>query len=50
MQRLVDLIESDQLSPLVDRTFPLGQVPQALDYLTTGRVVGKIVIEVVPSR
>jgi NADPH:quinone reductase-like Zn-dependent oxidoreductase len=46
MQRLVELIDSGKLSPVVDRTFPLDQVSQSLDYLTTGRAIGKIVIEV----
>jgi NADPH:quinone reductase-like Zn-dependent oxidoreductase len=49
MQRLVELIEAGLLSPVVDSTFPLAQVPQALDHLTTGRVIGKIVIEVAPA-
>lgn len=46
MQRLVDLIEAGAVSSVVDRTFPLEEVPQPLDYLGTGRVRGKIVIEV----
>jgi NADPH:quinone reductase-like Zn-dependent oxidoreductase len=46
MDRLVELIESGQLSPVVDSVFPLDQVPRALDHLTTGRVVGKVVIQV----
>jgi len=46
MHRIVELIESGQVSPLVDRVFPLDQVPQALDHLTTGRFIGKIVIQV----
>ncbi len=47
MQRLVDLIEVGAVSPVVDRTFPLEQTAQALDYLASGRVRGKIVIEMV---
>ena len=46
MQRLVELIESGQLRPVVDRVYPLTEVRDALDYLTTGRVAGKIVIAV----
>jgi NADPH:quinone reductase-like Zn-dependent oxidoreductase len=46
MHRLVDLIEAGQLSPVVDRTFPLDQVPQALDHLISGTGVGKIVIAI----
>ena len=46
MQRLVELIEADQLSPVIDSVFPLDGVREALDRLTSGAVAGKIVIEV----
>lgn len=49
MRRLVELIESGQLSPVVDRVFPLDQVRAALDLLATGDVAGKLVIEVTPE-
>ena len=39
-----ELIEAGQLTPVVDRTFPLAEVPEAIRYLTTGRARGKIVI------
>jgi NADPH:quinone reductase-like Zn-dependent oxidoreductase len=48
MQRLVELIETDQLSPVIDTVFPLERVREALDRLTSGAVAGKIVIEVTP--
>jgi NADPH:quinone reductase-like Zn-dependent oxidoreductase len=48
MQRLVELIETDQLSPVIDTVFPLERVREALDRLTSGTVAGKIVIEVTP--
>lgn len=48
MQRLVELVVSGQLTPVVDRVFPLDQVRDALDLLTTGSVAGKVVIEVSP--
>jgi alcohol dehydrogenase len=49
MQRLVDVIEAGQLTPVIDRVFPLEQAAAALDYLATGAVAGKVVIEVTPD-
>lgn len=43
---LTTFIEAGQLTPIVDRTFPLGQVPEAIRYLETGDVQGKVVITV----
>jgi NADPH:quinone reductase-like Zn-dependent oxidoreductase len=49
MQRIVDLVEAGQLTPVIDSVFPLEQTRAALDRLTTGAVAGKIVIEVIPG-
>lgn len=49
MQRIVELVESGQLFPVIDRVFPLEQVREALDLLTSGTVAGKVVIAVVPD-
>ncbi len=49
MQRLVELIDAGQLTPVIDSVFPLDQVRDALDRLTSGAVAGKIVIEVTPQ-
>jgi NADPH:quinone reductase-like Zn-dependent oxidoreductase len=40
------LVEAGKLTPLVDRTFPLAQVPEAMRYLQGGQATGKIVITV----
>ena len=32
--------------PIVDRTFPLSEVPEAIRYLREGRARGKVVIVV----
>jgi NADPH:quinone reductase-like Zn-dependent oxidoreductase len=48
MQRLVELIESNRLSPVIDSVFALDGVREALDRLASGAVAGKIVIEVAP--
>ncbi|HYW24907.1 MAG TPA: NAD(P)-dependent alcohol dehydrogenase [Terriglobales bacterium] len=38
------LLDAGSLTPLVGRTFPLGEVPAALRSLQEGRVLGRIVI------
>jgi len=46
MAALAGLLEAGKLTPVVDRTFPLSEVPQALQYLQEGRAQGRIVITV----
>ena len=43
---LTDLVESGQVTPAIDRTFPLAEAPAAVDYMTQGRARGKVVVEV----
>jgi NADPH:quinone reductase-like Zn-dependent oxidoreductase len=43
---LKDLIEAGKVSPVIDRTFPLSEVPEAIRYLETGRARGKVIITV----
>ena len=45
-----ELIESGQVAPVIDRTFPLGEAPAAVRYLTEGRARGKVVISVTENR
>jgi NADPH:quinone reductase-like Zn-dependent oxidoreductase len=40
------LIESGKIKPVIDRSFPLHEVPQALRYLQEKRAAGKIVVTV----
>jgi NADPH:quinone reductase-like Zn-dependent oxidoreductase len=40
------LIEEGKLTPVIDRTFPLGEAPQAIRYLEQGHARGKIVLSV----
>ena len=44
LQALADLMQSGQLTPVIDRSFPLSEVAQALQYLETGRARGKVVV------
>ncbi|MGB3828231.1 MAG: NAD(P)-dependent alcohol dehydrogenase [Ornithinimicrobium sp.] len=38
------LFEAGSLTPVIDRTYPLSQVPEALNYLGEGHAQGKVVI------
>lgn len=40
-------IESGEITPVIDRTYPLGDTPEALGYLEKGHAHGKVVITVV---
>ncbi len=44
MDRFHDLLADATLAPVVDRTFTLDQVPDALALLASGRALGRIVI------
>ncbi len=43
---LSTLIESGKISPLIDRSYPLSELPTALRYLEAGHAQGKVVITV----
>lgn len=41
---IAELVESGDVTPVIDRRYPLEQVPDAIRYLEAGRATGKIVI------
>jgi NADPH:quinone reductase-like Zn-dependent oxidoreductase len=43
---LKELIEAGKVTPVIDRTFPLSEVPEAIRYLESGKAAGKVVITV----
>jgi NADPH:quinone reductase-like Zn-dependent oxidoreductase len=43
---LADLIQSGKVKPVIDRTYPLSQLPEAMRYLEEGHARGKVVITV----
>lgn len=43
---LKDLLEAGQITPVIDRTYPLSEVPEAIEYLEEGHARGKVVITV----
>jgi NADPH:quinone reductase-like Zn-dependent oxidoreductase len=46
LEELRKLLEAGAVSPVVDRTFTLDEIPEAIRYLRDGRACGKIVIAV----
>jgi NADPH:quinone reductase-like Zn-dependent oxidoreductase len=43
---LADLMQSGKVTPVIDRTYKLGDLPDALRYLEQGHARGKVVIDV----
>ena len=41
-----ELLESGKVKPVIDRCYPLSEVPEALRYLEEGHARGKVVITV----
>jgi NADPH:quinone reductase-like Zn-dependent oxidoreductase len=46
LEALTELIESGKVSPVIDRTYPLTETPEAIRYLETGHARGKVAITV----
>jgi NADPH:quinone reductase-like Zn-dependent oxidoreductase len=43
---LADLMQSGKVKSVIDRHYPLAQVPQAMAYLESGHARGKVVVDV----
>jgi NADPH:quinone reductase-like Zn-dependent oxidoreductase len=43
---LKELIEAGKVTPVIDKTFPLSEVPEAIRYLESGQARGKLVVTV----
>jgi NADPH:quinone reductase-like Zn-dependent oxidoreductase len=43
---LKELIEAGKVTPVIDRTYPLSEIPEAFRYLNEGHARGKVVITV----
>jgi NADPH:quinone reductase-like Zn-dependent oxidoreductase len=43
---LTELIETGKVTPVIDRTYPLGQAADAISYLKQGHAAGKVVLTV----
>lgn len=43
---ITKLIESGAIHPVIDKVFPFEQTNEAMSYVETGRVKGKVVIKI----
>jgi NADPH:quinone reductase-like Zn-dependent oxidoreductase len=43
---LKELCETGKLRPVIDRRFPLGDVPSAVQYVENGHARGKVILTV----
>jgi NADPH:quinone reductase-like Zn-dependent oxidoreductase len=43
---LADLMTAGKVTPVIDRRYPLSQVPEAVRYVETGRARGKVIITI----
>lgn len=46
LQEITKLIESGKINPVIDKTFPFEKTNEALSFVESGRVKGKVVIKV----
>lgn len=46
LEVLSPLIENGQVTPIVDKTYPLAEVPDAMRHLEAGHARGKIAITI----
>jgi NADPH:quinone reductase-like Zn-dependent oxidoreductase len=46
---LAELIEAGKVTPVIDRRYPLDEVPEAIRYLMEGHARGKVVVAVDPG-
>jgi NADPH:quinone reductase-like Zn-dependent oxidoreductase len=49
LDTLRDLVEAGAVRPVLDRTYPLAEVPEAIRYLEEGHARGKVVVAVTPT-
>ena len=49
LERLTALIEAGQVTPSLQRTYPLSQAPEAIRHLESGLVRGKVAITLWPA-
>ena len=49
LERLTTLIENGQVTPSIERTYPLNEAPTALRHLESGKARGKLVITLSPT-
>jgi len=50
LESITELCQTGKIVPVIDRQYPLSEVPEALRYLGEGRAKGKIVITIEPNK
>ena len=43
---MADFMQSGKVKPVIDRTYPLGQIREAMTYLEQGHARGKVILTV----
>ena len=46
LDEITELIEAGQLTPIIDRTYPLSEAAQAVQLVEQGRPAGKVTITI----
>jgi NADPH:quinone reductase-like Zn-dependent oxidoreductase len=46
LEFLTELIEAGNVAPVIDKTYPLSEAPNAIRHLAAGQARGKLVITV----
>jgi len=46
---LKELLETGKIVPVIDKSYPLSETPEAIRYLETGHAKGKVVITVIQN-
>ncbi len=49
LEYLNQLFEERKLVPVIDKSFPLQEVPAAFQYFAEGNIKGKVIINIFPS-
>jgi NADPH:quinone reductase-like Zn-dependent oxidoreductase len=47
---IAGLMQEGKVMPVIDRTYPLAEVVEAMTYLETGRARGKVIVTIIPAR
>jgi len=46
LDALKELVESEKVTPVIDRTYPLSETPKAIAHVAEGHTRGKVVITI----
>jgi NADPH:quinone reductase-like Zn-dependent oxidoreductase len=49
IEYIKQLLESGEYTPVIDRTYPLDEIVEAVRYVETGQKIGNVVLRVAPS-